>query len=397
MITQPPDTATSSRSSATSRGVTLADVGVALGVTAVTMVGTADAISGAQPGVEGYLLMAVAGMVLAWRRRWPLAVFAVSLVAMLTYFLRGHPEGLVWLPATVAVGSFTVVHGWRRASGLVALCVVLASSDDLFFGGGGAIVDIETVAIVLGLGCSVAVGEWHRTRRAWIDEIEARAADAEAARHQEAARKVSDERLRIAREVHDGVAHALASINVQAGVGEHLGHRDPGRSQAILGSIRVVSQDALDDLRATVGRLRSDGDATEPPASPGLAELDRLVSMARDAGLSVDLRVDGRLSDLPREVDLAAYRIVQESITNAIKHAGDARVEVVVSHREGTVRVMVADDGTGCPDDPSHGEGGHGLAGMRERAEQLRGTLQAGPAPSGGFRVVAELPVRMPA
>lgn len=379
--------------------VSRTDVGLAVLVTVMTMVGTADAVGAGGPGVEGYLLIAAAGLPLVWRRRWPMGVFFVGMAAMLVYFLRGHPEGLVWLPATVAVAAVTVRYGWRRASVLVVICALGASYEDLSGARFGSLLDIETLAIALGLGCSVAIGEWLRARAAYLDVAEERAALAEATQRQEADRQVGEERLRIAREVHDVVAHALASISVQAGVGQHLGRRDPARSQEIFDTIRVASHTALEDLRSTLGVLRADAEG-KPPASPGLDDVDRLVAMAREAGLQASCSVVGDPEPRTERVDVAAYRIVQESVTNAIKHAGDARLSIELRHLPDAMRICVEDDGAGTgldgrsPDQPndSCGEGGQGIRGMRERAAMLGGWLLAGPTDGGGFRIVAHLP-----
>jgi signal transduction histidine kinase len=207
---------------------------------------------------------------------------------------------------------------------------------------------------------------------------------------------VAEERLRIARDLHDVVAHSLASINIQAGAGAHVAAAHPDQAAAALAAIKVASKDALDELRQTLGVLRSGRDAATEAAPraplPSLTRLDALVERTTRAGLPVEVIVDGA-APLPAAVDAAAYRIVQESLTNALRHAGPAaRATVRLTYRADALEIAVEDDGLGSTalnDSP-----GHGLVGMRERAAGLGGTLDAGAVAGGGFRVRAVLPVR---
>ncbi len=220
----------------------------------------------------------------------------------------------------------------------------------------------------------VALGwVWH-SRLAYLREAERRAAD--------------EERLRIARELHDVVGHHLSLINVQAGTSLHRFHRDPAQGEAALAAIKESSRDALRDPRATLGILRQAGEeAPTAPAPPGLDGIGELIGSARSAGLTVHSRV-ARAADPPTEVGLAAYRIVQESLTNVSRHAPAAEVTVSVEDGPGELRIEVADDG------PGQGAGvpGSGVRGMRQRASALGGELTAGPGPDGGFLVRARLP-----
>jgi signal transduction histidine kinase len=206
-----------------------------------------------------------------------------------------------------------------------------------------------------------------------------------------ARRAVAEERLRLARELHDVVAHAISVIAVQSGVGAHVANSQPEEAAKALAAIEATSRAALTELRRLLGVLRQEG---EPQGSlapvPGLADLDSLLAEVAKAGLGVQLRVEGTPSPLPAGLDLSAYRIVQEALTNVVRHAGPATARVAVRYAPGQVAVEVVDDGRGADD---QGGGGHGIAGMRERAALYGGTLEAGPLPGGGFRVAASLPV----
>ncbi|HSK36929.1 MAG TPA: sensor histidine kinase, partial [Actinomycetota bacterium] len=219
-----------------------------------------------------------------------------------------------------------------------------------------------------------------------------------------------EERMRIARELHDVVSHTIGVISVQAGVAAHLLERRPDKAADSLAAIRQASDEALGELHALLGVLRQgDGDGGRAPLAPapGLAELDALVAQAAGAGVEVTVSLEGEPRRLPPAVDLACYRVVQESLTNVVRHAGASRAEVTVSHHGDQVVVEVTDDGRAGPGGvrggragPTAGSGngdgagsGQGIMGMRERARALGGSLEAGPRPGGGFRVQAVLPV----
>jgi signal transduction histidine kinase len=245
------------------------------------------------------------------------------------------------------------------------------------------------VAAPLLLGLAV------RNRRDYLAEVLERAETAERTREEEARLRVGEERLRIARDVHDVVAHAMVAINVQAGVGAHLLDRDPERARSTLLDIKRVSGEALADLRATLGALRA-GD-TEVPVLPtqGWAELEDLGAGLRSAGIEVELDVDPAATDVPSAVAASGFRIVQEALTNVVRHAPGAHVHVRVAREPGHVVVEVTDDGRGAipVGAPAPDGTGHGLRGMRERALAVGGTLDAGPIGDGGWRVCATLPV----
>jgi signal transduction histidine kinase len=218
-------------------------------------------------------------------------------------------------------------------------------------------------------------------------------ANARAEAAEEVARRQSnEERLRIARELHDIIGHSLGTIAVQAGVGRHLMETEPEKGAEALDSIAKISRDSLDEVRSVVAALRDD----EPPyrPAPGLADLPELVDTVRSTGLAVDLTLPNDLDVVPRQTGAAVYRITREALTNAVRHAHASKVSVQVDHRDGRVELEIHDDGSG----PGNGrdassEMGHGITGMRERAEALGGSLSAGPATDGGFLVTASLPV----
>jgi signal transduction histidine kinase len=223
------------------------------------------------------------------------------------------------------------------------------------------------------------------------DAVIARKNLAEVTRAEEARRRAGEERMRIARELHDVLAHNISLINVQAGVALHLMDEQPGQSRTALQAIKQASNDALDELRSVLDVLRQGDEA--PPRSPasGLAELDSLVAGVSATGLEVRTRVEGVPRPLPAGADLAAYRIVQEALTNVTRHAGPASATVLVRYGQGDLTVQVDDDGRGPS--ATRSPGGNGIRGMRERMAALGGELSAGPRPGGGFRVQARFPL----
>jgi signal transduction histidine kinase len=245
--------------------------------------------------------------------------------------------------------------------------------------------NLAFVAAPLLLGVAV------RNRRDYAAALLERAETAERTREEEAARRVSEERLRIAQDVHDVVAHAMVAINVQAGVGLHLLDRDVQRARQTLADIRQASGDALTDLRATLGVLRSSGD--EAPVAPALslADLADLVAGVRSAGVEVSLSLDPLALEVPSGVGTTGYRIVQEALTNVVRHAGSARALVEVAREDGRVVISVDDTGGASPPAAIAGTG-NGVRGMTERAALVGGTVEAGPH-GAGWRVRAVLPV----
>jgi signal transduction histidine kinase len=344
------------------------------------------------PGALGHLLLAVAGLALAVRRRWPVPVFVTAAASSLVYYAAGYPDGPGTVGLFVAVYTVTAYGDGDRslrivAAGIAGLAVAWLVVADLppFNAAGWVLFRIGTAVMAAALGESV------RSRRALVAEALARAERAERTREEEARRRVDAERLRIAREVHDTVAHAIAVINVQAGVTAHVLDRRPEQARETLVTIEQTSARALDELRATLGMLRQADDGRVPTA--GLGQVEELAAVARQAGLDVQVEVASPQAELPSAVEQAAYRILQESITNAIRHAGPARLTVSLTAARGQLELLVTDDGRGPREADGAGALGRGIAGMRERAALLGGELTAGPGPDGGFQVRARLPL----
>ena len=337
------------------------------------------------------ILVAVACLVLAWRRRWPVAVLGVSVAAATIYTLLGYVNGAVLVAPMIALYTVATQSSVRRAVayGLGTLAVLGLASIAVNplgpFGGGVDILPFM-VAVVVIAGIAVA------NRQAYVESIKDRA-------EQDARRRIDEERLRIARELHDVVAHTMATINVQAGVAAHVLSTRPDAAAESLQAIKTASKEGLRELRAILNVLRQADDADPTQPAPGTAQLEALIDGARRAGLETTYSVTGEPVTLPAAVDLTAYRIVQESLTNAIRHAGPATAAVSLGYHRDELRIDVTDTGRGQPSGPSgtagaagH-SGGHGLAGMRERAAAVGGTVEAGPGPGGGFRVAARLPI----
>jgi signal transduction histidine kinase len=339
-----------------------------------------------------FALVALAGLVLIWRRRWPVAVLAVSLTAVLIYTGLGYVDGAALLAPMVALYSVAVTGTLRRAVVLGGVSLVSLMAVDAAFepfgatGGSVLVIPFEVAASVL-LGLAVA------NRRAYVSAAEDRVALAERTREEDARRRVDAERLRIARELHDVVAHTMAMINVRAGVAVHVIDTQPQQATEALVAIKQASKEGLRELRAILNILRQADEVEPTEPAPRLAQLAQLVAATTDAGLPTSVEVSGTPRTLPPSVDLAAYRVVQESLTNALRYAAPAVTKVSLCYQAGELTIEVRDAGNGrLHADPSMGAG-HGIAGMRERAAATGGTLDAGRLPGGGFLVRARLPL----
>jgi signal transduction histidine kinase len=247
-----------------------------------------------------------------------------------------------------------------------------------------------------GVAAAWLLGHFAHNYRAYAARLEERTTELEQAREELARRAVTEERLRLARELHDVVAHAISVIAVQSGVGAHIANTQPEEAAKALVAIEATSRGALEELRRLLGVLRQEHEPQGDLAPvPGLADLDSLLAEVSKAGLAVKLRVNGTRPPVPAGVDLSAYRIVQEALTNVVKHAGPAHAQVTIGYRDQDVTVEVTDDGQGAVTSGSDGQAGsgHGLIGMRERVAAFGGELEVGPRPGGGFRVAARLPL----
>ncbi|WP_240109873.1 sensor histidine kinase [Streptomyces sp. MUM 203J] len=347
------------------------------------------------PGPGSIALMVLGAAALVRRRRAPLPVLVLTSAVTVAEFLTGDPPAPVAMSAVVAlytVASRTDRPTTRRVG--LATMTVLTAATMLF--GHSPWYSQQNLGVFAWTGMAAAAGDAVRSRRAFVDAMRERAERAERTREEEARRRVAEERLRIARDLHDVVAHHIALVNVQAGVAAHVMDRRPDQAKEALAHVREAGRSALEELRATVGLLRQSGDPEAPTEpAPGLARLDELLDGFRRAGLPVALARTDEGAQLPAAVDLAVYRIIQESLTNVRKHAGpQAAAEVSVLHVGRTVEVTVLDDGAPAgPGQPSETPGGLGLLGMRERVTALGGALSTGPRYGGGFRVQAILPL----
>jgi signal transduction histidine kinase len=376
----------------------------------IGLLGTGPAGANQHIDVDGsaYPWVVAAALALAVRRRWPLATLAVSTTAVSAYLVLGQPYGPILFSLVVAVYSVASRVPLPRAAVAcgVALVVVLLN----------AVVGPKVGLVALGpqsawIVVPFALGVTVRLTR-----------EAAARTRQEEARRVADEeRLRIAQEVHDVVGHGLAAINMQAEIALHLLAKRPDHAASALAAISRSSKEALDELRVTLAVVRrgreADAAGFDRAPTAGLAQVEALRTRLAGVGLPVSVRVEGERRPLPAAVDLAAYRVIQESLTNVLRHAGAATASVLVEYRDGQIAVTVTDTGPGGsrPAGGSHSGGGsrsggdprsaggsreagergvhgHGLAGMRERVTALGGQFEAGPHGSG-FRVYALVPV----
>lgn len=328
---------------------------------------------------------------LVWRRRRPVTVaFAVlgavsiqSTVLSLDSFPVSDIAALICV--TYAIGAYAAPG--RAVAGLLLLVLGTAVHAAVFYP------DSVAPAVLGGAAVPWIVGRIVRGRRLLTHELREKAARIEIARAREAQAAIMAERMRVARELHDVVAHNISVIAIQAGGADAIVERDPERAAHCVALIEAVGREALAELGRLLGALSSHGgDSTAP--QPSLARVEGLAQRARDSGLPVDLRVEGKPAELPPGVDLATYRIVQEALANTAKHAGDARAWVIVRYEERAVEVEVGDDGRGPNGaQPVRNGGGHGLVGMRERVGLYGGTLDVGRGESGGFVVRARLPI----
>ncbi|MFF5956849.1 sensor histidine kinase [Streptomyces luteogriseus] len=345
------------------------------------------------PDLLSLLLMTLGAVALVFRRRAPMAVLALTGTLCVIESLTGDPRTPVAMSAVIAL--YTVASTTDRPTtwrvGLLTMTVLTGTA---MAAGPLPWYAQENLGIFAWTGIGATAGDAVRSRRAFVQAIRERAERAERTREEEARRRVAEERLRIARDLHDVVAHHIALVNVQAGVAAHVMDKRPDQAKEALGHVREASRSALNELRATVGLLRQSGDPEAPTEpAPGLDRLDELTGTFRSAGLHVEVARADQGTTLPAAVDLAAYRIIQEALTNVQKHAGpQAKAEVSVVRVGPNIEITVLDDGSG--ENETQDGGGHGLLGMRERVSALRGTLTTGPRYGGGFRVHAILPLK---
>ncbi|MEU4893391.1 sensor histidine kinase [Streptomyces sp. NPDC044780] len=364
------------------------------------------------PPAAGYVIAVVSCAVLPVRHRAPLAAMAVTTVSgVLAPSLGLLLSPLIVAPAVITAYSL-IVRTERHAASAVSLtsAALLVAFAPLF--GALSWQDASRMAAVAAFPLVAGVlGHSAQNRRAYLAAVEERARRAEESRDSEARRRVAEERVRIARELHDLVAHQITLANAQATVAAHLFDTRPEQTRKSLKELVETTGNALDELRATVGLLRQSGDAAAPAEpAPGLSRLPTLLESFRRAGLEVSVHQEGTARPLPPGVDLTAYRIIQEALTNVTKHAGTGSARVRLAWSRDRVTITVADDGVGARTAPTPSTGptaatgpsaatvpdrpsGYGLIGMRERATAVGGHLSAGRRPEGGFLVSTQLPL----
>jgi signal transduction histidine kinase len=380
------------------------DAAIALVVTAAQVAGDIAAAPwtpGHRPAtLAGYLLLMAGGLSLAARRRYPVLVLAITLATTLA--AAAEQARVIWLALIVAF--FTAVLARKRAAAVASLVIgyLVSVWPPWQIGRPGAPSGTFAAGLAIGLVVLLGAAELLRVRSE-------RAAALARGRDEELRRRASEERMRMARDLHDVVAHSISVINVQATTALHLMDRQPDRARTALVTINDVSKQALAELRTVLGVLRDAGDGAPRAPAPGLARLGDLVDNAAAAGLAVQVLADGSRPELPASVDLAAYRIIQEALTNSARHSGAAAAAVRLGYRPDGVLVEITDDGrsasagsasagpasagSASPGPLSAVAGtGTGIAGMTERAAAIGGTLTAGPRSTGGFAVRAWLP-----
>jgi signal transduction histidine kinase len=356
-----------------------------------------------EPSALAIVTVLVVCAPVAIRRRLPLLALVVSSIGIVIHILIGWPEGA--LPLAMLFLTYTVGAWCSLRTALAGLAVIVIAIVALGFADSPGLDTVGVLGILAQFIAVWAVGVALRSRRMATDSKLREAEERAEAERQGAARVLAEERLRIAQELHDVVAHSMSVIAVQAGVGAHVIDDRPEEARSALEAISSTSRGTLHELRQLLGVLRGTDDGWSNAPAHGLADLPQLVDDVRVAGVPVTLHVegdvDGEVGCVQPGVELSAYRVVQEALTNVIKHAGSpSRVDVTVRHLPGTLVVEVVDDGRGLaaqrPDgtagEASADGAGHGLVGMRERVELWGGELAVGPGPRGGYRVKALLP-----
>jgi len=357
----------------------------------MAMSGLLAGVHSDQPGVvpAATACCLVIFFAVAFRRLWPVPAFGalVSVIVVATLSPMVAIDSLTLL--AMAYVLFTVTVTSSRRTGLAALGVALAemlaivTTVHVYHLHNASIPGYPgTFAILI----AWMIGYWVRQRRAYVEMLQVQAASS----------AVAEERLRIARELHDVVAHSMSVIAVQAGFGEYVIDASPADAREALGAIQATSRDALAELRRMLGVLRQQDVPASAPLTPecGLGELERLVHTTRGGGIEVALVRSGDVRELPAGIDVSGYRIIQEALTNVVKHAGGgARCAVSVEYGEQALTIAVTDDGGMGMAHPHCLGAGHGLVGMRERVHLCGGELSVGPLPRGGFRVLAQLPI----
>jgi signal transduction histidine kinase len=346
-------------------------------------------------GVVGVTLLALQTLPIAVRRRNPVRILAVTGLATTFYYLLKFPDTNGQLGILLAFYTVAANEPRRRALAAAAITSIGILLSLIGYYASGSLSDWapNLGSTYLLFGVAWLIGDNLRVRRAYTKELEDRAADLMADREDRASMAVIEERARIARELHDVVAHYVSVMVVQAAGARRVADKDPVAARGALEAVEAAGRTALAEMRRMLEVLRADDPGTGP--QPGLGELDRLIEQVRGVGLPVELKIEGAACCLPAGMDLAAYRIVQEALTNTVKHGGKANARVTVHYTTDTLEIEVIDDGRGAaaPLLSIGVPGGHGLIGMKERVALFGGHLSVGPVLTGGYRVFARLPI----
>jgi signal transduction histidine kinase len=376
----------------TSRRVLLVDAAFAAALTCAALAELLVGTPAPDRSWAAGLLLVAENAILVARRSHPVAVWAIAGTMVSIYGLGPYPDP--WLHYGAMVSLYSVAaHSSRSTSRRAAVATALIIVGVLLVDGGNADV-VDWTGVLVTSAAAWLLGENVRTQRAYAEEMTARAEEAERRRDDEARRAVAEERLRLARELHDVTAHHVSVMAIQAEAGQALLPDDPERAAQTLGRIAASAREALDDMRRLLGALRDDGDQDAQGRSPqpGLAALPKLVEEMERAGVPVVLRVEGTPQKLRSSVDVSAYRIVQEALTNVMRHAPGAHAQVVVRFDPESVHIVVSNDQKAKGEASPRNGHGLGLVGMRERAVLLGGRLVAGPDGDDRFVVRARLP-----
>jgi signal transduction histidine kinase len=339
------------------------------------------------PSIWAVVLTLVATLPIALRRRFSLLVFAVTLSAALVLDVRYN--SFQFAGALVALYTVAAYVGRPGSIGIgvgTALALAITQVDEDTIG------PAEAVATYVVFAAAWILGDRIGARRTYLKELEESAARHERDREEHARRAAAEEQARIARELHDIIAHNVSVMTVQAAAAGDAFETQPGRAREALGSIESTGREALTELRRLLGNVDSNDGPSAFSPQPGLDGLGTLVQQVRAAGLPVELSVEGRPVELPPGIDLSAYRIVQEALTNVLKHAEASKASVLIRYGSEALEVEVVDDGRGAAAD-GRAEPGRGIIGMRERAALVGGDIRVGPAPAGGFAVHARIPL----
>ncbi len=374
----------------------LVDGFLALLIAIVSLPAILPAVEGSRRDADGWsiALILLMSLPIAYRRIAPDVVMGTTGLATVAYYTLGYPDTLAALGTLIALYS-VAAHGNRKIAVQALIGTVIGLSISVLVTELGDLTLQILISNYIIYGTAWVIGDNMRTRRAYTQELEARADRLERERETQSRDAVIDERRRIAREMHDVVAHNVSVMVVQAGAARRIIESKPEQARDALSSIEMTGRQALTEMRRLTGVLRREGESYKAP-QPGLRYLEKLIEQTREAGLPVEVTIEGQPYELPQGADLSAFRIVQEALTNSLKHAGPSQASVCIKYSPDRLELRVTDNGRGAAERLSNGSvAGHGLVGMRERVAMFGGDLKSGPLPGGGYEVQATLPLEI--